>query len=738
MNKIKVMPIVIAACLAVCCGGLLYDYNVRESARITQERQDAAENEENVVTGSQEENGTGDSGFSEDGNASTGANVAPSGSATAVWSDVTFEGQKEVDDTPWGFNAGVIDVDGDSCILLTPNTAVTLPNVVGEKKVSFDYQLHPWVKENSDGAGLLVRVLDEKGNILFEDSLQVDKDAAWSQYEVSLEEYPEAVSVKVYCNNGENGDDSADWVILRGRQEKDIAKTGFGSDGYVKSATYFADEWPINFWNSEMDSLDADMEQIKNDGFNSIILVIPWREFQPAIEPVTYNEAAFSKLDEVMKAAGQADLDVYTRIGYTWDFYEDAEDSIVDHFCQLLGNAKTQEAWYDYVRQMFSTLCKYSNFKGGFITWEDFWNTLGICDEVSEEARKEKAAFVGYQEYVKNNYSLDDYNNKYGTSYASYDDIPVPMRTEPAMEVMYQFYDAFLNSLLAKSQKYFPDLSMEVRMDWDVVYNTDGSTGYYTHTSTYACENAGYTATMYGIPMGFENKGEKVSYTEAMEKTEYILQELKKQNEQKPVYIEQFIFADNTPDFKNNAQIKENEMNLYLENVAEILLDNSEGYGIWTYRNYRGNMIYNSQFALDGEGWETSGDVSFAEKEGSIVCSMQPGEMIAQEICEERNHFDSDEYTLSLDVVNVDKQGNLILTVGSYNQKIPVNKSGEIKIKVPKNDSFNLSIEADDCEVDIDNIRLYSQVQEGYLYDEDNNELQCVEGIRTLNGKLNR
>ncbi len=75
--------------------------------------------------------------------------------------------------------------------------------------------MHTWVKGNSDGAGLLVRLLDEKGSILFEDRLQVDKDAVWSRYEVSLEEYPEAVSVKVYCNNGENGDDSADWVILR-------------------------------------------------------------------------------------------------------------------------------------------------------------------------------------------------------------------------------------------------------------------------------------------------------------------------------------------------------------------------------------------------------------------------------------------------------------------------------------------------------------------------------------------
>ena len=37
----------------------------------------------------------------------------------------------------------------------------------------------------------------------------------------------------------------------------------FGEEGYVKSATYFGDEWPINFWNSEMDNLQADMQQLQ-------------------------------------------------------------------------------------------------------------------------------------------------------------------------------------------------------------------------------------------------------------------------------------------------------------------------------------------------------------------------------------------------------------------------------------------------------------------------------------------
>ena len=63
----------------------------------------------------------------------------------------------------------------------------------------------------------------------------------------------------------------------------------FASDGYVKSATYYGDEWNINFWNSEMEHLHEDMQKIKEDGFNSIILLIPWREFQPGLSPIAYN-----------------------------------------------------------------------------------------------------------------------------------------------------------------------------------------------------------------------------------------------------------------------------------------------------------------------------------------------------------------------------------------------------------------------------------------------------------------
>lgn len=104
---------------------------------------------------------------------------------------------------------------------------------------------------------------------------------------------------------------------------------------YVKAATYVSDAWVINFWNTESDHMEEELAQIAADGFNSIILVIPWREFQPETNPVSYNDYAFRKLERVMEAAGEQGLWVSLRISYTWDYYEEEEALI--RFRELLG-----------------------------------------------------------------------------------------------------------------------------------------------------------------------------------------------------------------------------------------------------------------------------------------------------------------------------------------------------------------------------------------------------------------
>ena len=129
---------------------------------------------------------------------------------------------------------------------------------------------------------------------------------------------------------------------------------------YLKSATYFSDEWVLNFWNSESDHMEEELQQIAADGFNSIILVVPWREFQPGLDPIAYNEYALAKLDRVMEAAKAQGLWVSLRVGYTWDYWDDGTD-VRARFRELLADAKTQEAWDDYVTTIYERANAHGN-----------------------------------------------------------------------------------------------------------------------------------------------------------------------------------------------------------------------------------------------------------------------------------------------------------------------------------------------------------------------------------------
>ena len=95
---------------------------------------------------------------------------------------------------------------------------------------------------------------------------------------------------------------------------------GNGENGYLKSATYYSDEWVINFWNSESNHMEEELKQIAEDGFNSIILVVPWREFQPSMNPQRYNDIDWIKFAHVMEAAQRQYLKVMLRGCYTWDY----------------------------------------------------------------------------------------------------------------------------------------------------------------------------------------------------------------------------------------------------------------------------------------------------------------------------------------------------------------------------------------------------------------------------------
>lgn len=497
---------------------------------------------------------------------------------------------------------------------------------------------------------------------------------------------------------------------------------------YLKSATYFSDEWVLNFWNSESDHLEEELAQIAADGFNSIILVVPWREFQPTIAPITYNDYALTKLDQVMEAAKTQGLWVSLRIGYTWDYWEDGTD-VRARFRELLADAQTQAAWDDYITTLYERAGAHENLYGGFLTWEDYWSFTGYA--MSLGATKESlywASHSGYTDYLRTHYTLEELSRLYGEALPAYEAVYLPGAEQPALRLLYEFFDQWLNQFLAHNQELFPNLSMEVRMDADRVVDENGDAYWYGHEATYSCASSAYTSLMYGVPIGHLNEGERLEAAEAAAKSEEMLDNVLAHTDGKLLYIEQFLYMDNTPGFEHNAQVKDDQLPEYLRQMADILKPRIMGYGVWAYRNYGNNLLYNPQFALGEAGWQLENGTSIEQHNGSSQAALPAGGLLKNEVTSENQQ------TYISFTVDPQTPATLSITLGSEEQTITIDESGLVEL-IYENGGAGLSITTD-APCHIDNVKVYTRVQEGELYQMDGSEGSCIQAIRTLNQKL--
>lgn len=504
--------------------------------------------------------------------------------------------------------------------------------------------------------------------------------------------------------------------------------------GQLKSVTYVSDAWVINFWNTESDHMEEELAQIAADGFNSIVLVIPWREFQPETAPVYYNSYAFDKLDRVMQAAQAQGLRVMLRVSYTWDHYDREQPTM--RFRRMLGNEKLRSAWLAYVERLYQSVSGYDNFAGGFITWEDFWNYTedapglygGKTTGVAEAKR------IGFQDYLREHYTLEQVQEYYGTEQRPQDfaTVGIPSRDSQAYRLFYEFYDEYLTALLAEAQQVFPNLSLEVRLDVDPVTGRDGSLAGAEHFRTFPCKEASYSALMYSVSMGY-GQDKVLTAAEALSMMEEQLYLVQAYNGGKPIYIDQLLYMDITPGFERNARLLESERNNYLLGLPPLLNKYTNGYAVWSYRNYANNPVYNSQFALGDRGWESSrGRVT--KRDGSYQMRLESGGRISQEIgywisqkMERDNHV---RFTADSNF-----PVRLFVTLGSRTEEVMVDGKGTFDLNFGKLEYGAVRFAAAD-ELWLDNISVYNFVQDGQLYGMDGEELGCLEGIRALNRML--
>ena len=661
---------------------------------------------------------------------------------------LSFENKREVNttDIPWGSTiARIQDEEAGPSIMMVQGTGLqTEYHVKENESIQWNYAIHPWVSQYSDGMTLYVRVyVVGNENVGLRRSYIVKPGDEYTSVDLSLNEFAnQDVMISFAADDGGNGDAAGDWLVLRKLNVvSGISETlpEKGKEDYWVSAHYFADAWPANLWDSEFEDIDSDLQQIKRDGFNSIILIVPWRQFQPGIGKTNrYNSDAFEKLDMIMGKADEYHLGVILRIGYTWDYYQNrGNDDIIERYENIVNDQQTRNAWIKYVERVYSVAGAHESLWGGFICWEDFWNLTTKMKTISgknEESLK-YAASIGFSRYVAEQYEISDIRRLYDDNklYAE-EDLYIPTEDKQAFKVFYDFYDSFLNELLVYSQTAFPNLSMEVRVDDDWIVNEEGENRYYSHTSTYPCNGSDYTTIMYGIPMGMVNNGEKVTWKNALSKTDEILEKVKQGTEGKKIFIDQFLYYDNTQVFSRNAQLIEEQIDDYLINSVRTLDQYTNGYGIWVYRDYYMDTIANGSFADGLNGWETDGKAVVKRVDGNNKCLLVDHAKIEQNVAGKVTNT-TGIITCRFDATIIDKEFVLKLCMNGEEKEVFVTEDGTYYVEFEGDEWDTLTVSSEG-EGFIDNIKLYNFCLQGLLYDVDGNEGELIGVMRELNGEM--
>lgn len=510
------------------------------------------------------------------------------------------------------------------------------------------------------------------------------------------------------------------------------------NDEYWTAVHYFADAWPVNMWDSEFETVDEDFEKISNDGFNTIILLVPWREFQPEYtDKNNFNTEAITKLKFLTQKAKEYDLGVMVRLGYSWDCYDNrSTKDLIERYQKIFYDNETRNAWLNFSKKIYNTLNKYENFEGGFICWEDFWGVINTAKELSgnNDLSKTFAQNLGYSKYMITEKSLI-LESVFGASDLDEDDIYIPSIDRYGFNTFYEYYDILLYSLLLDTQSVFQNISMEVRTDADLVKDELGNDIYYNHTATYTCGNSDYSALVYGIPMGFVNKGELVTWDEALSMTDTILDNVSQNTNGKLLFVEQFLFYDNTQGFSHNAQIKYDQIDDYINNCAPVLKKYSKGYGIWTYKDYFFDAISNGMFAKGLDSWNvTNGVVIEKDSKDKNKCYIPSNGNIVQ-IVQNKVSTIADETICSLYIEPKDGKAKVTIVNAGNRKQLVVEDAGVYTLKFEGTNwgEFSITSDSDIC---VDNIRLYNYMQEGLIYNIDGTEDICADAIRELNQTL--
>jgi|GEM_PF-1110405 len=511
---------------------------------------------------------------------------------------------------------------------------------------------------------------------------------------------------------------------------------------YIKSVHYFSSAWPKTFWqNFEKKDVREELQQIKADDFNTIVLTVPWRGFEKDFnaEQTTSIQAMYERLDFLLDEITELNLKFMLRLGYPHDFTPQVDASILQ-LCQgMYTSDKTRQQWLNYLQKIKKTVTPYQNKSAGMmISWEDFWCPHFVFSELSEEERLNLAQEMGYVNWLHaGKLNLNLIKVILGSNEINAENTPIPQKSDPSYVLYSEFIDDQLDGILQSTRTVFPKAALEVRIDKYPIQVEDKNI--WIGHNLYLNDDI-HRATYWAPFWGAENKGELITADQAIINFDYFLNMVTNNGNNINHVIEQFNFTDNTPYFPNNANIKPDEVNDFLTKAAPLLQQKSTGYGLWAYRDYADNLFYNAYFEQGLAGWQHNEQVEIAAIDGDNHVRIKANGFIEQSM----QISDRVMWAVSYENMNFCYQGHrageVIISVNDEQVAQLTTKTGRECHLVPaqlfkEHLKGTIKISAQ-SEVVLDEIKLFGFVQELGVYDHFGQPGPYLEGIRQLNKAL--
>jgi SAM-dependent methyltransferase len=446
---------------------------------------------------------------------------------------------------------------------------------------------------------------------------------------------------------------------------------------YLRAVHYFGRAQPVNFWEAAiLSEAPAHLAQIRADGFNAVIIIVPWRGFQRTVEPPTYDEQNIARLRRLLAMVRDAGLNFILRISFPWN---NDPDSVGDYDSRIVGlftSAEVRKSWLHYVKTIRRIAEAVDGFQFAFFSWEDLPSIRELMGHRPLEQRLALAEKTGYRTFLEERYSLAEVSRQFAQPFTDFSEVFIPQPESEAYGTYHEFIDRELSRLLADGRVAWPRLAMQMRVDHDR-FVRDGQVIWIEHDMH--VDDPGMRVTYFFPFMYALCHGEILPSAEVLFNLQRMLHRVTDHGRNTRHFIDQFVFADESPQFTTWARVKESEMEPYLVGAARLLQRQSRGFAFWNYYDYRVNHFYNAAFIRGLKGWQVRGDVTLVPRgDEASFAALPPGAALTQRMLPDMVGYATPLYTTMTFAVVARSKG------GPGRLRVTANGVVEAEIEVPE------------------------------------------------------